>query len=196
MYQSLGANRMYETEIAQVSAEIDALRDLLKREGVRSYLEIGSKFGGSLWRVGRSLPPGSRIVSVDLPNGTKAWKESSESLSACIAALGAMGHDARVIWGNSMDTSIIAQVAALGPFDAIMIDADHRLPGVTADWNNYGPMGGIIAFHDIAWKRAPDFDRTPINVPEFWDSIKGGYRHEEFKFCKSGKNNGIGVLWR
>jgi hypothetical protein len=40
-------------------------------------------------------------------------------------------------------------------------------------------MGRIIAFHDIAWKRGPDFDKTPINVPEFWDGIKGGYRHEE-----------------
>lgn len=186
----------YETEIAQVPAEIDALCDLFKREGVRSYLEIGSKFGGSLWRVANSLPPGSRIVSVDLPNGTKSWNDSSGSLKACIATLRLMGYDAKVIWGNSTDSDIIAEVAAIEPFDAILIDADHRLPGVTADWNTYGPMGKIVAFHDIAWKRAPDFDKTPINVPEFWDSIKGDYRHEEFRFCPSGKNNGIGVLWR
>jgi predicted O-methyltransferase YrrM len=189
-------NPEYKTNIAQDGGEIDAFVSLLQREGVRSYLEIGSKFGGSLWRVANSLPPGSRIVSVDLPNGTKAWRESSESLSACIAALGAMGHDARVIWGSSFDPKIIEQVKALGPFEAILIDADHRLAGVTADWNNYGSMGRIIAFHDISWKRGPDFDKTPINVPEFWDGIKGGYRHEEIRLCPTGKNNGIGVLWR
>lgn len=187
---------LYETNIAQDAGEIEAFCNLLKREGVRSYLEIGSKFGGSLWRVANSLPPGSRIVSVDLPNGTKAWKDSSESLSACVAAMGALGHDARVIWGNSMSDAVMDEVRRLGPFDAILIDADHRLPGVTADWNNYAPWGRIIAFHDISWKRGPGFDKTPIDVPEFWDSIKGDYRHEEIRLCPSGKNNGIGVLWR
>jgi hypothetical protein len=66
----------YETEIAQDPAR-SKRSALLQREGVRSYLEIGSKFGGSLWRVANSLPPGSRIVSVDLPNGTKAWGKAA-----------------------------------------------------------------------------------------------------------------------
>lgn len=187
---------MYETEIAQDGPEIDAFCALLKREGVRSYLEVGSKFGGSLWKVASALQPESRIVSVDLPNGTKAWNKSSESLSACITDIRALGHDARVIWGNSTSPDVIARTDALGPFDAILIDADHRLLGVTADWENYGPMGKIIAFHDIGWQRAPTWEGTRIDVPEFWDGIKNEYRHEEFKFCPSGKNNGIGVLWR
>jgi hypothetical protein len=50
-------------------------------EGVRSYLEIGAKFGGSLWRAAQALPKGSRIVAVDLPNGTKAWNAEQHSLS-------------------------------------------------------------------------------------------------------------------
>jgi hypothetical protein len=91
---------------------------------------------------------------------------------------------------------VIEKVRALGPFDAVMLDADHRLPGVTADWINYGPMGRMVAFHDIAWRRAPEWVGTRIDVPQFWDSIKGHYRHEEFRFCPTGKNNGIGVLWR
>jgi hypothetical protein len=59
-----------------------AFAPLLVREGVTSYLEVGSKFGGSLWRAANALPKGSRIVSVDLPGGTKAWKESEASLKA------------------------------------------------------------------------------------------------------------------
>lgn len=187
----------YLTDAAQDEREIAAFCDLLAAEGVRSYLEIGSKFGGSLWRAANALPRGSRIVSVDMPNGTKAWKESEASLKACVAALNANGHEASVIWGNSMDLTVVERVRALGPFDAILIDADHRLPGVTADFNNYGPMGRIIAFHDLAWRRAPEWAGTRIDVPEFWASIKDDYaRTQEFIFCPTGKNNGIGVLWR
>lgn len=180
----------------QDEAEISALADLFQREGVRSYLEIGSKFGGSLGRIAKMLPAGSRIVSVDMPNGTKAWNESRVSLSALVSDLRSRNYDARIIWGDSQYAGVVEKVRELGPFDAILIDADHRLPGVTADWKNYGPLGRIVAFHDIAWRRAPDWVGTRIDVPEFWDSIKGDYRHQEIRFCPTGKNNGIGVLWR
>jgi predicted O-methyltransferase YrrM len=163
---------------------------------VRSYLEVGSKFGGSLRVVANALPAGSRVVAVDMPKGTKAWPQSSEALKAVIAEQKLRGLDARVIWADSQDPATVDQVRALGPFDAILIDADHRLPGVTKDWKNYGPMGRLIAFHDIAWRRAPEWIGTRIDVPQFWDTIKAGYRHDEFKFCPTGKNNGIGVVWR
>lgn len=186
----------FEPIIAQDEEEIAAFVALLQAESVTSYLEIGSKFGGSLWRVGKSLPAGSRIVSVDLPQGTRAWSETQVSLANCVNKLTLMGHDARVIWGDSAAPEVIAQVMELGPFDAILLDADHRLSGVTKDWINYGPMGRMIAFHDITWHRQPEWKGVRIDVPEFWNSIKGGYRHEEFKFCYTRKNNGIGVLWR
>jgi cephalosporin hydroxylase len=187
----------YVTDAAQDPAEIAAFCALLASEGVISYLEVGSKFGGSLWRAANALPKGSRIVSVDLPGGTKAWKESEAALKACHAALRARGYDTHAIWGDSKDPGVIAQVAALGPFDAALIDADHRLPGVTADFANYGPMARIVAFHDLAWRRAPEWVGTRIDVPEFWASIKGDYaRTQEIILCPTGKNNGIGVLWR
>lgn len=193
----------YLTDAAQDPAEIAAFCDLLKREQVGSYLEVGSKFGGSLWLAATALPKGSRIVAVDLPSGTKAWTASRLSLVACIEELNRIGYDAQVIWGNSMDPVVIEQVRALGPFDAMLIDADHRWDrnnpapnGVQADFLNYAPMGKIVAFHDLAWHRAPEWVGTRINVPEFWESIKGGYRHEEIILCPTGKNNGIGVLWR
>ncbi len=186
----------YLTDAAQDPDEIAAFCALLAREGVRSYLEIGSKFGGSLWRVGEALAPGARIVSVDMPGGTKAWKDSEVSLKACHAALAdKFGHETHAIWGDSSAWAIIGAVEALGPFDAILIDADHRLPGVTRDWLTYGPMGRIVAFHDLAWRRAPDWVGTRIDVPQLWASIKDAYRHEEIICCPTGKNNGIGVLW-
>lgn len=180
----------------QNEMEITSFVDLISREGVRSYLEVGSKFGGSLRRVAEAMPKGSRIVSVDMPNGTKAWGDSSVSLAKLIRKLSDNGYDARVIWGDSQAQETIELVRELGPFDAILLDADHRLSGVTKDWENYGPMGSMIAFHDIAWRRAPEWVGVRIDVPEFWDSIKLRHRHVEFKFCPTGKNNGIGVLWK
>lgn len=184
------------TTILQDEREIAELAALFQREGVRSYLEIGSKFGGSLVRVAEVMPIGSRVVAVDLPKGTKAWPESNVALSSVVADMKRRGYDTHLIWGDSQFGAIVDKVRDLGPFDAILLDADHRLPGVTADWNNYGPMGKMIAFHDIAWRRAPDWVGTRIDVPQFWDSIKGDYRSQEFRFCPTGKNNGIGVLWR
>jgi hypothetical protein len=115
---------------------------------------------------------------------------------ATVAALRRDGYAADLIWGNSADPKVIEQVRRLGPFDAIFIDADHRLPGVTADWESYGPMGRIVAFHDIAWRRTPEWQGVRIDVPQLWASIKTGFRHEEIVRCPTGKNNGIGVLWR
>jgi hypothetical protein len=194
----------YITDMAQDEGEIAAFCDLLASEGVTSYLEIGSKFGGSLWRAANALPKGSRIVAVDLPAGTKAWPASRKSLAACVEKLKEIGYDAHLIWGNSNDPAVIEQVRALGPYDACLIDADHRWDqsnpapnGVAADWVNYGPMSRMVAFHDLAWVRAPDWVGTRINVPEFWASIKGGFdRTQEIILCPTGKNNGIGVLWR
>lgn len=181
----------------QDPVEIKAFADMVAREKISSYLEIGSKFGGSLWYVSQSLQPRSRIVAVDLPGGTKAWRESEASLKRCVVELIDKGHDARIIWGNSQDRNVVEQVRKLGPFDLILIDGDHRMPGVTADWNNYSEMGKRIAFHDISWRRAPQWEGTRIDVPQFWEEKKAQFeRFEEFKFCPTGKNNGIGVLWR
>lgn len=187
----------YLTDAAQDEAEISAFCALLAAEGVTSYLEIGSKFGGSLWRVANALPKGSLVVSIDMPGGTRAWKESEASLKACHLELTRRGYRTHAIWGDSSDPAVIAEARGLCPFDAILIDADHRLPGVTRDWQNYAEMGRIIAFHDLAWRRAPEWVGTRIDVPQFWASIKDGFaRTQEIILCPTGKNNGIGVLWR
>lgn len=186
----------YLTDAAQDQREIADFAALLAAEGVKSYLEVGSKFGGSLWRAANALPAGSRIVSVDLPGGTRAWKESEASLTACHEALRALGYETHCLWGDSTDPRIIEQVRALGPFDAMLLDGDHRLPGLVKDWDTYGPMGRIVAFHDVAWFRAATWEGTRIDVPQLWNNLRPQYRSVEFRHDETFKNNGIGVLWR
>ena len=176
--------------------ELEWFVALLRREGVRSYLEIGSKFGGSLRAIGMALESPSRIVAVDLPMAgkPKLWPASKKSLEDTIADIRKRGCAADIIWGDSTDPAIVASVRALGPYDAVFIDANHTLPYVTKDWENYGPMARLVAFHDIGWKNRPEpTGKMAIEAPILWNSIKGGYRHEEK--CLDARDNGIGVLW-
>ncbi len=185
----------YETFVLQNQREHAWFVDILKRENVRSYLEVGSKFGGSLWRVANALPKGSKIVSVDLPWGDKSFKESQEPLEHCIAELRRRGYDAHVIIGDSTDPKIIERAKALSPFDACFIDANHTIAYCTKDWENYGPLARIVGFHDIGWVARPDNSKKmPIEVPQLWAEIKKGYRTDEIRLDP--RDNGIGVLWR
>jgi predicted O-methyltransferase YrrM len=180
---------------SQYQGEIAWFCELLKREGCKSYLEIGSLFGGSLWRVGSVLPRGSKVVSVDLPSGQPHDPGDFDSLKACAAKLAEdFGHDSHVIEGDSTDKFIVERVEPHGPFDACFIDANHTLSYVTKDWENYGPLCRIVAFHDINWKRDPGTFRRRVDVPVLWEQLKKKYRFEEIREGK--QDNGIGVLWR
>lgn len=173
----------------QYQPEIDAFIALMNELGARSFLEIGSKYGGTLQRVAHGLPKGSRIVSVDLDrNGSE--------LRRVIAALNAEGYDAHLIAGDSTDTETIRKASELGPFDVLFIDGNHKLEYVRSDWESYGLMARMVGFHDIGWKRPSPEARHPILVPQFWNSIKGSYRHQEILLHPGGVAYGIGVLWR
>lgn len=181
--------------------EHDAFLKILREERVRSYLEIGSMHGGSLWRVAMALPKGSRLVSVD---SMVDRPDAKQSLLDCVAELKSIGYDARFICGDSTDKFIVDTVKLLSPFGALFIDGNHSPDYVRADWKNYGPMARIVGFHDINWKKTwssargntPPADGSTMGAPKMWDDLKRSYRHEEFRFHPSNDYYGIGVLWR
>jgi predicted O-methyltransferase YrrM len=186
---------VYRERLLQNKREHDEFISILQREGVRSYLEIGSMYGGSLWRVAHALPPGSRIVAVDYMCDAPA---AQPSLEACVKAL-ADEYDAHLILGDSGAPDTIAKVGALGPFDCVFIDGDHLLDAVMSDWHNYGPMGRIVALHDISWnetwRSSAGKPPKPMGVPKLWDELKQKYRHKELRYQVPRNYYGIGVLW-
>lgn len=178
---------------SQRADELLPFIELLEREGVRSYLEIGARHGDTFDMVARSLPEGSRVVAVDLGGGPWGTPKSIPALKAAVGDLG--DYDAHLIFGDSTSPDVIDQVRALGPFDAILIDGDHRYEGVKADWEAYGPLGRLIAFHDIVGEgqTTKDGNAWPVEVPRLWREIRG----DRFvQFIGPGSAMGIGVIVR
>lgn len=179
---------------AQEAAELAWFLDLLRREGVRRYLEIGALYGDTFWEIANGLPIGARAVALDKPSAPWGKPGTEGYLARCVGDLRAFGRDCHLILGDSADPAIVDQASRLGPYDAVLIDGDHSFDGCWRDWLAYGPMARIVAFHDIAWERGRNWIGSRIEVPDLWAGLKGRYRTEE-KIVRWG-DCGIGVLFQ
>jgi cephalosporin hydroxylase len=162
----------------------------------KRYLEIGSKFGGSLWAVANVMPVGSRIVSVDLPNAKWGRSDSEEALINCVNELERLGYDSYLIFGDSAKKSVVEAVRDLGPFDLVFIDADHVEQAVWSDFQNYGMMTQYCCFHDVGQTSEVPAGRRPIEVRKVWNDLKKIYHDRaEFREIMHDKGiNGIGIM--
>ncbi|MEJ0097272.1 MAG: class I SAM-dependent methyltransferase [Bauldia sp.] len=178
----------------QVRSEFSGFLQTLAELDVRSYLEVGAYRGGTFFRVMRSLPPGSFGVTVD-DDSRSALRGRASPLAEVGARLGRLGYRIETVFGNSHEPATIAAARALGPFDAVLIDADHRYDAVKRDWEDYGPMGRrLVAFHDIAEEHVTRSGRA-VEVPRLWREIRasGAVTRE---FIAPGSKMGIGVVLR
>lgn len=168
-------------EFSQVESEFVELEKICAQG--RSCLEIGSLYGGSAKRLAEAMPEGSRMVCLDL--GFEPLKKGWRTLPALLYRLETIqGRDVTLILGNSSTEIAREEAAKLGPYDLVFIDAGHDYVQVQADWEFYGKLGKIVAFHDIV---------SCQGSQALWNDIKGGYKHVEIIH---GKAAGIGILWR
>lgn len=178
--------------------DLNELNEFCKFVGehrVRSYLEVGSKYGGSLWHVARAMPRGSRIVSVDLPHLSTFKRPVSQPYLEQVVKELSSNYDTTLIIGDSTDPEVVRKVGALAPYDLCLIDANHAEEYVRSDWKNYGPMAKIVAFHDIAWDMSRNPSKTfKIDVPKVWQEIIVGRRVREIRLCPT-RDNGFGILF-
>jgi predicted O-methyltransferase YrrM len=158
-------------------------------KGVRAYLEVGVQRGFTLRYIGSLMPTGSRIVGVDNQTDPDRVHDADQAL----ADLRKLGQDACLIVGDSTDPGTVTAVAQLGPYDLVLIDADHTAEGVRGDWHAYGPMGSIIAFHDIDANTALP-THAHYGVPALWRELARTHRNRAIIGVNRGC--GIGILWR
>lgn len=181
---------LWHYALPQHPAELEWMLERVK--GATSLLEVGSSFGGTLKRLASVMPKGSLIVSVDLPcDETPKFLNPGPTLQETCRQIGILGGRVELFVGDSHAPEVVQAVSDLAPFDFVFIDGDHTYEGVKQDWENYGPLGHIVAFHDIG--------AALPQVHRFWNELKasGEYRTEE---CVSqpGPDGsfGIGIVYR
>lgn len=180
---------------SQDEFELAGFIDLLVQRGVRRYLEIGARHGDTFHEVMRHLPPGSTGVAVDLPGGLWGTVKSQRTLQRVAADLQGRGYLASYLFGDSQTDATRRLVVGRGPYDAILIDGDHTLEGVTRDWALYGSLAPLVAFHDITGTgMAEKRHGRPVEVPVLWAQLRD--RHTVREFVSPGSKMGIGVVVR
>ena len=181
---------------SQDEFELRGFIGLLRERGVTRYLEIGARHGDTFHEVVCSLPAGSAAVAVDLPGGLWGTEKSREHLERAVADLCSRGYKASFLFGDSQTEATKRIVVGRGPYDAILIDGDHTLAGVTRDWHLYGELAKTIAFHDIVGTgQAENVHGSPVEVPILWRSIyRSGFVTREFVAPES--KMGIGCVLR
>lgn len=178
---------------SQNENELSGLIHMFKVEQVRSYLEIGAREGDTFYDIVSSLPVGSSALAVDLPGGMWGKSTTGKQLERAAAALRTKGYTVGVILGDSTSDKTISAVRTCGPFDAALIDGDHRYAGAKSDWENYGPLARLVAFHDIVGQgQREKVHGNEVEVPRLWAEIKATGRHW-VEFVDEGSLMGIGV---
>lgn len=204
MVTSVGALRLKEDgsglitrsgrNASQNPAELSAFIELLQKENVTRYLEIGARHGDTFFDVMRSLAPGSFGLACDLPGGNWGTAKSKNHLARTCDDLRKQGYSISCLFGDSQSRETANKIVARGPFDAALIDGDHLYEGVKKDWKRYHAHARLIAFHDIAGEgQTQKTSGLPVEVPRLWRELKDQYPHVEF--IDEGSKMGIGVLW-
>jgi predicted O-methyltransferase YrrM len=178
----------------QIKSEFLELAELVEKQNCKNILEIGTYRGGTLFVFSQLSDPKATIISLDY-SMTFIGKFLRIAQSPFLKRFIRRGQSLFLLRKDSHSPKTLAMVQDIlkgQKLDFLFIDGDHRYSGVREDFEMYAPLlrsGGILAFHDVARKEAPD------EVYKLWDEIKPGYKHTEFVHRTDSGAMGIGVLW-
>lgn len=177
---------------SQNEYELKSFINYLKDNGVKRYLEIGARHGDTFHEVMLNLEKESYGLAVDLPGGLWGTAKSKDALSDAVEDLNKNGYKCQFLYANSQSIETAYIVSKMEKFDAILIDGDHTLKGVTQDWVNYKDCAPIIAFHDIVGTgQYEKVKGNKVEVPILWEELKSKYKTIEF--IDNGSKMGRGI---
>ena len=133
----------------QVSAAQGKLLYLLARlRGARSILEIGTLGGYSAIWLARALPPGGRLITLELdPKHAAVAKEN--------LARAKLAEVAEVRVGSALELLPVLKKEGHGPFDLVFIDADKVNVPAYFDWAlELTAKGSVIVVDNVVRKGA------------------------------------------
>jgi len=158
-----------------------------------TYVEIGSRHGGSLFMAANFLKKGSKVISIELPNALWGFAGTEIKLEEVITRLNASGYICHSIIGNSQEKETkekLFKILQDDKIDILFIDGDHTFEGVNSDWNMYiefVKQGGMIGFHDVI----PFSELPKVEVWKLFDELKRKYPYCEIVF-----QYGIGIIFK
>lgn len=153
----------------------------LIRLGVRSYLELGIRHGGSFVATVEILEryaPLGFAVGVDIipcPAMNEYAKINPRARFECI---------------NTQSAEFEALVSRLAPIDLVFVDSHHEEPQCRRELELLANCADMIAFHDIANVHCPGIARV-------WSDVKADPAYECFEYAEQyegmGPYMGIGL---
>lgn len=127
-------------EIVQLRSELEYVFNLIR--GCRSYLEVGTAEGNSLYVLSHALEPDPKVAYIDW-NEDHTRQQRNEALEAMKPI------DVLPIHWNTHSYRAIDVANRWGHYDVVLIDAGHDYEDVVMDAVNYGCLADkYIIFHD------------------------------------------------
>ena len=147
------------------SSLYEYLRDHMRQNVVRNYLEIGTREGDSLRVVLEENAGALGSVWVADLWGTDYGGTGRGNHQHIEQLLDDFNFKGRRVFldGNSRDTIPALMPEKAEAFDLVLVDGDHSVEGGMADLVNTWPLvkpGGALAFHDITHPAHPDLLET------------------------------------
>ena len=129
--------------------------DAIAGGNVKTFLEIGSLAGASLYVYAGACEPGALLVAVDAPR----TPFNRARLGQTCEALRAEGYVVEFVDTPSHYPTTALRVGKLAPrVDALHIDGSHKPCIVAADYRLYSQLvrpGGLIFLHDVGAVNCP-----------------------------------------
>lgn len=165
----------------QNDEELRWLINNVEKTNPKCILEIGVERGGTFAFWEQLLPPGGRLVGLDIQN-----IQTEVDIAASTRRITHIMADS-----HRIETLDRVRILLNGePVDFLHIDGDHGYAGCKSDWSMYSTLvrpGGLVGFHDLG--------SEANNVGRFFRELAAQYPGQ----CEdgtTGRGQGCGVWWK